>query len=58
MTVMSALVHSTVDILRKTALPPLPGDGSESLDLAMRHTILWQADKINKLQEDNADAGD
>jgi len=48
---MSALVHSTVRIIRETDLPPLPGDGSETLDLAMRYAILWQAEEISRLRE-------
>jgi len=47
---LAKLAESVRAIIEATDLPPLPADGSESLELALRHTVLYLQAIVDKLQ--------
>lgn len=48
--------EAVLKLIRATDLAPLPEDGSETLDLAMRHAFLWQVREIARLRSELATA--
>lgn len=49
---LDSLARSTAAIVAGTDLTPLPDDESESLDLALRHAVLYLDAKVKRLREE------